>query len=139
MSEHHHYHSSNNGFTGGLLLGALIGAGVALLLGTKRGKEIAEEFKEKGLSLVGEFDELLDELEEDIEEETPPAIPTTSSNETHSTQSEQKPGQQSDVQSQSNFSTVKVEQAGQSSSVPSHIESLQAHGRRLFHGIPKRR
>lgn len=133
MSEHHHYHSSGGGFLQGFLLGGLIGAGLVFFLGTKRGKEIADEIKEKGLSIVDDFDELLEELTEDTAvEHVPPQTASAQLDE---------PAKYSDVQTTNNYSTVNVEDTKVSNEppIPPHIETLQTHGRRLFTGIPKRR
>src|SRR3989344_2377451 len=117
MSEYHQYHNNSGpGFTSGVLLGTLIGAGIIFLMGTKQGKEITQELKEKGLSLVDDFDELLNELEEDTQQTTP--VEVISLKEKHTIEHESSTHKKSDVQSLSNFSTVKVEQAHQSSSVP---------------------
>lgn len=114
MSDHHH-HNSGSGFLNGLVLGALVGAGLVFFLGTKRGKELTEEIKEKGLSVFDDFEEVFSEIEEDAApppQQTPtppPPAQATSGN------------------------------GNGSSQPPSYIEALQAQGRRFFHGIPKRR
>lgn len=136
MNEHHHYHNSGGGFVQGMLFGALIGAGLAFLLGTKQGKEIADEIKEKGMLLIDDFDDLLTELAQDIPQEQI-AAPTSQ----NTRPQPQETARLSDVQSLNNYSTVKVEEEKivQDPPVPPHIETLQTHGRHLFHGIPKRR
>ena len=143
MSDHHH---TNGNFFNGLFWGALIGGGIVYFLGSQRGKELAEELKEKGLSLIDDFDELFNELEEDTLE--PLTHPTTDAISLKTKTHEESPSNQlpqTDVQRVNNFSTVRVEQTEASptertqSYVPTHIETLQSHGRRLFSGIPKRR
>ncbi len=112
MSDHHH-HNNGSGFLNGLVLGAILGAGLVFFLGTKRGKELAEEVKEKGLSVFDDFEEVFSEIEEDA----PPTVPP--------------PAAETPQSSTTN--------GNGSSQPPSYIEALQAQGRRFFHGIPKRR
>ncbi|MBI2036302.1 YtxH domain-containing protein [Candidatus Microgenomates bacterium] len=110
MSDHHH-HNNGSGFLNGLLLGALVGAGLVFFLGTKRGKELADEIKEKGLSVFDDFEDVFSEIEEDAPQTVPPA---TNGNASLGREESPPPP-------------------------PSYIEALQAHGRRFFHGIPKRK
>ena len=109
MSDHHH-HDNSSGFLNGLIIGAVLGAGIVFFLQTKKGKEIAKELSEKGLILLENFDDVVAELEEDAVDE----------------------------QKQSTYLAV-AEDITTKQTPPSHIETLQAHGRRFFHGIPKRR
>lgn len=120
MNDHHH-HDSGSGFLNGLILGAVIGAGIALLLGTKKGKELANEASEKGLSLLDNFEETFAEIEEDTQ------LPASTSQESHAPLPE--PIEEEKPTTNGN---------GNGSSHP-HIEALQTQGRHLFHGIPKRR
>ena len=123
MSDHHH-HDSGSGFLNGLILGAVIGAGIALLLGTKKGKELADEMSQKGLSLLDNFEDTFAEIEEDAQlpasassQDAPSPLPKS--------MEEDKPASNGNGN-------------GNGSSHP-HIEALQTQGRRLFHGIPKRK
>lgn len=112
MSDHHH-HNGSSGFLNGLVLGALVGAGLVFFLSTKRGKELTEEIKEKGLSVFDDFEEVFSEIEEDAPQTAPP--PTAETPQSSPTN-------------------------GNTSPQPSsYIEALQAQGRRFFHGIPKRK
>lgn len=56
-----HHDNSNGGFMGGLILGAIIGAGAALLLTPYDGKKNRQIAKRKG-------EELMDRAEESFEE-----------------------------------------------------------------------
>lgn len=59
---------SGNDFFGGFLLGALVGAAIVFLLGTKRGKKILKAISEEG---AGNFSTILDKINKsvDIEDE----------------------------------------------------------------------
>ena len=75
--------NSNSGqgggkFINGFLLGALIGAGVVFLLGTKKGKKLLKNLSEDGIGHITEILEQAGELEEDELEETEGASVTES-------------------------------------------------------------
>lgn len=144
MSDHHHhYNNGGSGFLNGFLLGLVAGAGIVFLLGTKRGKELVDEFSEKGLSALDDIEETFAEIEEDTGQ-TPSLPPSpssphptpdaASSPSPSSTPSETRNPQLANATSSTNGNGGVASQSGLH-----HIETLQAQGRRLFHGIPKRR
>jgi gas vesicle protein len=119
MSDHYH-HDNQGSFLNGLILGAIIGVGVAFFLSTKKGKELANEISEKGLSLLDDVEDTVAEVEEEMQETTSPILPPTIS---AANEPEEKPASE-----------------GNGDGSPYvHIEALQTQGRRLFHGIPKRK
>ena len=132
MSDHHHYNSSGGGFLNGFLLGALIGAGLVFFLGTKRGKELAKEISDKGLSALEDAEDVFEEIEQDSGDGSP-SLPPESSFPSSST------GTPGDEVPPTTTSLTNGNGNGNGGShPPEHIQTLQAHGRRLFHGIPKR-
>lgn len=62
--------SNNSGgsFVNGFLWGAIIGAGVVFLLGTKKGKKLLKTITEEGLEGVSGLSELVEEYSADEEE-----------------------------------------------------------------------
>ena len=75
--------NSNSGqgggkFINGFLLGALIGAGVVFLLGTKKGKKLLKNLSEDGLGNITDILEQAGELEDDELGETEGASVTES-------------------------------------------------------------
>lgn len=62
--------SNNSGgsFLNGFLWGAIIGAGVVFLLGTKKGKRLLKTITEEGLEGVSGLSELVEEYSADEEE-----------------------------------------------------------------------
>lgn len=154
MNEHHHYHKEGSGFINGLILGALVGAGLVFFLGTKRGRELIDELTGKGLSIIDDFEALFDELEEDTaQEETPPSLPVQDVekpieqpvDETplqNAPSSPKEPTYIAVASAQKKIEEPSITQTNPVNdlpSIPTHIERLQVHGRRFFHGIPKRR
>lgn len=74
--------NSNSGskFTNGFLLGALIGAGLMFLLGTKKGKKLLKAFSEEGLDNISNILDKADKFEEiNDDEEVEKAIPQKNS------------------------------------------------------------
>lgn len=70
MDNNHGRHNSN-----GFLLGLLLGAGIALLISTKKGRNIIKEITENGIDALEDVvapGELKDLLNEDLEEEISP-------------------------------------------------------------------
>lgn len=70
MDKNHGKHNSN-----GFFLGLLLGAGIALLLSTKKGRNILKELTENGIDALEDVvapGELKDLLKEDLEEEISP-------------------------------------------------------------------
>ncbi|MBI3070209.1 MAG: hypothetical protein HYY87_02795 [Candidatus Levybacteria bacterium] len=61
--------NSNGGFVNGFLWGAIIGASVVFLLGTKKGKRLLKTVTEEGLEGVSGLKELVEEYSGDEEEE----------------------------------------------------------------------
>lgn len=65
---------SNNNFFSGFLLGALVGAAIALLFVTKKGKKILKAISEEGEGKISKMLNKLEdqvELDKDIEDEAP--------------------------------------------------------------------
>lgn len=65
-----------NNFFSGFLLGALVGAGIVFLFGTKKGKALLKAISEKGLDNISNLLEKADqtgELEEFAEDDDEPA------------------------------------------------------------------
>lgn len=154
MSDHDHHHKEGSGFFNGLIMGALIGAGLVFLLGTKKGRELIDEVTDKGLSLVDDFEALFTEVEEDVAlEESPTSLPVQDVEKPVEQPVEETPLQNApSPPKETTYIAVaetqkKIEeppitstnQANDLPSIPTHIERLQVHGRRFFHGIPKRR
>ncbi len=54
---------SGNGFWFGLFFGGLLGALIIYLLGTKEGKKLAENLKDKGGDLLDQLSEEIEDLE----------------------------------------------------------------------------
>ncbi|MCL4382576.1 MAG: hypothetical protein M1575_02645 [Patescibacteria group bacterium] len=54
----------NHGFLSGLFLGGLLGAGLIVFMGTKEGKKIAEQLKDKGEDLANELEGKIQEVQE---------------------------------------------------------------------------
>ena len=66
MENNHSAGSGQGGkFINGFLLGALIGAGVVFLLGTKKGKKLLKSLSEDGLGNIADILEDAGELEDD--------------------------------------------------------------------------
>ena len=125
-SHHNHHHNNSTGFLNGFVLGAVIGAGILFFLGTKRGKELANELSEKSLSALEDFEDAFAESQEDTgaTSQTPPQeSPTPLTSTTESSSYPQPP----------------LTHTVSTNPTPPHIQALQAHGRHFFHGIPKRR
>ncbi len=61
---------TSSGFLNGLLLGLLLGAGLTLLLTTKKGKKILRSFTEEGLDSLTNFDDLYRRFERITKEVT---------------------------------------------------------------------
>lgn len=61
--------SSGGSFVNGFLWGAIIGAGVVFLLGTKKGKRLLKTITEEGLEGVSGLSELVEEYGDNEEEE----------------------------------------------------------------------
>ncbi|MBI3093022.1 MAG: YtxH domain-containing protein [Candidatus Levybacteria bacterium] len=59
--------NSNGGFVNGFLWGAIIGASVVFLLGTKKGKRLLKTVTEEGLEGVSGLKELVEEYSGDEE------------------------------------------------------------------------
>ena len=76
MSDYDHNHNNNPNYINGLILGALIGAGLVFFLGTKKGKELLNEITDKTLSLFDDVEGLFDELDEDAGEDIQSSLPT---------------------------------------------------------------
>jgi len=55
---------SGNNFFSGFLLGALIGAGIVFLLGTKKGKKILKAISEEG---AGNISNILDKINKSVD------------------------------------------------------------------------
>lgn len=60
--------NSSGSFVNGFLWGAIIGAGVVFLLGTKKGKGLLKTITEEGLEGVSGLSELVEEYNADEEE-----------------------------------------------------------------------
>lgn len=58
----------DKGFTGGLLIGAIIGAAAVFLLGTEEGKKVQKEIKKKTEEVIDNLPEVVEELEEKAQE-----------------------------------------------------------------------
>lgn len=130
MNDHHH--SNGPGFINGLIVGMLIGAGLVFFLGTKRGKELVDELKEEGSSFLDDFIELFDEVEEDaqpmLQAETLAQEPVSTPTPVEATPLQlTQPVPEQEMKDDSPSPT------------PLYVSTLQQKGRRLFHGIPKRR
>lgn len=69
MNNNHSNQSKGPGFINGFLWGAIIGAGVVFLLGTKKGKNILKVISEEGLELSELFSEEVQEDEQPKKEE----------------------------------------------------------------------
>ncbi len=54
----------SNGFFNGFLWGALLGAGVVFLVGTKRGKKLFKILTEEGFEGVSELGDIIEDLSE---------------------------------------------------------------------------
>lgn len=64
-------HGGNNGFSNGILLGALLGAGAVFLFGTDKGRKLLKRFSQEGvesLSAMGDswLEKYLDEEDQEI-------------------------------------------------------------------------
>lgn len=60
---------SQSGFLNGLLLGLVIGAGLVLLLATKKGKRVLRMISEDGLDSVTSLEDLYEKLEKALQED----------------------------------------------------------------------
>lgn len=56
---------SGGGFFNGFLWGAVLGAGVVFLVGTKRGKKLLNTLTQEGLEGVSELSDVMDDLSND--------------------------------------------------------------------------
>lgn len=135
MSDHHH-HDNSSGFLNGLILGAIIGAGVAFFLGSKKGEELAHEISQKGLSLLDDFGDTFEEIEEDDQVPTPAQISSMTKPISQPAETQKHTTDAIPTETNGNGHT---NGNGNNPSDFSHIETLQTQGRRLFHGIPKKR
>jgi len=71
MNNHHEHH--DHGFSNGFVLGAIIGAGIVFLLGTKRGKSVLKNLTENGIEGLKDImdEEFLDDEEGEIIDPSP--------------------------------------------------------------------
>jgi|SRR5581483_2995420 len=160
MSEHHKHHDS--GFMNGVVLGILIGAALFFLVGTKRGKKLWELLKDSGLSVLGDIEELFNEFDDDILSDEPlPQVSTTLATQLPVEEKHGGQGMSSSevgefgipldsftdpvIPVESLGAMMQTQQVAQqqssasSGSMPTSAKTVQAHGRRFFHGIPKRK
>lgn len=63
--DHHH----GGGFMNGFVMGAVIGAGVVFLLGTKKGKQVLQTLTENGFEGISEITDMLSDDDEGFEEQ----------------------------------------------------------------------
>lgn len=57
---------SDSGFTSGLIIGSFIGAGAALLFGTKKGEEIRKKIREEYPDFFDQLDEVVSSAKENV-------------------------------------------------------------------------
>jgi gas vesicle protein len=78
------HHKSGNNFLAGFVLGAVVGAGLVFLVGTKKGKKILKSLSEEGMENISQILERadkavgMDEFEEDEEDASPKTKPSNS-------------------------------------------------------------
>ena len=106
--------NSNGSFVNGFLWGAIIGAGVVFLLGTKKGKNLLKVIKEEGLEGASELRELVEEYGNDEDEKTEPEIDKKSTKPNGERKQEESP-----------MSKI--------------AQGFGGQAKRFFKGIPKRR
>lgn len=59
---------SNSGLVAGLLIGSVVGAGAAILFGTKKGKEIQTKIKKQYPEVFSKIEDTLDEVKENFDD-----------------------------------------------------------------------
>jgi len=59
---------SNSGLVTGLLIGGVVGAGAAILFGTKKGKEIQNKIKRQYPEVFTKIEDTLDEVRENVDD-----------------------------------------------------------------------
>jgi gas vesicle protein len=64
--DNHNHNGSGNGF----LLGVIVGALITLLFTTKKGRAILKDVMEKGVQKFADLEQLMQEAEEELEDET---------------------------------------------------------------------
>ena len=115
---------SNGGMLSGFLLGSVVGAAVALLLTTKKGKKIISALTEEGFGGLSDLESLIAAGKEEFKD----LIPETKSS---------KSGKNG--KSSINIPHIKdqiVKEIKQEEEKA--VEKIKATGRRFFRGIPKR-
>lgn len=107
--------NSNGSFVNGFLWGAIIGAGVVFLLGTKKGKKLLKTIKEEGLEGASGLRDLVEEYgtEEEYEEK--------------------------DVAKKQKTDKLNGERKQEESPMSKIAQNLGGQAKRFFKGIPKRR
>lgn len=138
---------SSNGFSNGLLVGAILGAAAVFFFGTKKGQKFFKTIREEGLEGFSELEALFnDEDEEEFVEEkkikkegSQKIVPEKIVHEDKimNSQEEQVENSHSDLEklTETNIATLSkiVESAG------SGVSGLGKHTKRFFKGIPVKR
>ena len=119
MNNNHH---SGNGFMSGLFWGLIIGAGLALLFSTKKGRKILKALTENGFEGIAELEDLI----EDVTEESDYQEPVVS-----------RKAKRVSVEKEENI-PVSEEPSGNGQASTSTISKIKSTGKRFFRGVPRR-
>lgn len=128
--------NSGGKFMNGLIWGALIGAGLVFLLGTKKGKKLLRYLTEEGLEGASALADLIEEVEDEPLVIKPKVKIPKEVIHSNSHVSNGKSAHY-ELESQDIDEAEELEKVP-SSTVHSVAKSVGGHARRLFKGIPRR-
>lgn len=124
--------NSGGKFMNGLIWGALIGAGLVFLLGTKKGKKLLRYLTEEGLEGASALSDLIEEVEDEPLVIKPKVKTSTHATNGKAVHHELKNREQEEIEENSS-ALEKI-----TSSSQSVVKNVGGHARRFFKGIPRR-